>query len=426
MREDILALQSLNVSKTNADKFIEELKHIKKITNPEDARLFQENILKVYPIVKHDFNRMQQREFISEVIRMGQTELATLIAEQDYEMFKCASYEGRILMLKDSLHKEFESGVPNGIISKFFGQYYSMNDLMDYAEVKRRGKAALLVKEFVDDPQISKGYKARISQAEKDYKRNLPNSTKNKLAAAGTVAVSLPGVIVGATGIVVSKGLGLLKKGVDKATYYLAKPTDTLMKKCGKLSLQASTKGKRALAKAGEVALSIPMGIIEGVGTVVGGVIKISEFMVKLSAGIVTLPFMGAGKLILDKARIPHDKRYDYDVMQIKKRIAELLELPNDKKFLNDMFVTVKGNENGIILQGLYNRGTKYFTLDFSDDFGVGKDVESRSKEGITLIKKDKELLTEDFTNCISAVSNIVTHQEPTNEFYPRPFELLV
>ena len=93
------------------------------------------------------------------------------------------------------------------------------------------------------------------------------------------------------------------------------------------------------------------------------------------------------------------------------------------------MFVSVSENEDGITLSGLYNRGSRFFKLDFADDYGVGDDVKLRSKdEGqINLVKRDKDDITADFAGCITAVANIVTHQSPTNELEPtKPFDLLV
>lgn len=441
MREDILVLQEKikdldsmieieDTDKNNksVDDFIIALRKIGRITKQEDADLFKSNILKVYPTVKNKFSKQQAGEFLDAINEIGQVKLATSIAEDDYKIFKNAGYQTQIAILKNSLHKEFASGTENNVLKNFFSQYYSTNDLMDFAHYALEGKTKRLVKDFTQDPEISMKYKNLIVQAEKDYKNGKPFSPKDKLAIAGIVTVGAPGIIVGGTGLAIAGLIGLLKKGVNKGAYYLATPTRELMQKCEKLTLFASTKSKRTLAKVGQVVAAIPTEFIQDVGTLVGGIIKISEYAVKVSTSIAALPFIGAGKLIMDKAKISNDKKYESEIIKIKTRVAELLGLPMDKKFLDEMFVSVSGDEFGITVSGLYNHYSRTFKLDFADDYGVGKNVKVWSKEEgqINLVKRNKDDITSDFARCITEVSNIVTHQTPTNEIEPvKPFYLL-
>ncbi len=439
MRADIRRLQnkidklnnSLNdveIREIVAEEVLNTLKKVERITTNEDANNFKGNLLRLYPIVKSSFTSQEKGEFIDAIIEIGQRKLALEIAEDDFSIFKNASYGNQASILIDSLHKQYSTGVENSVLKNFFSQYNSVNTFMENAERVAGMQPKKLVKLFTQDPQISSYYKNKFVQAEKDYKNNLPYNAKNIWALVGAATISAPAMVLSGAGFAVGGMLGLLKKGVDAGTYYLAKPTRDLMQKCERLSLNAPTKGKRTLAKVGQVATAIPTGLIEGVGAVTGGILKVGEYAVKIPTTLASLPFVGTAKLILDGAKISNDKKYDAEVMKIKKRVAEILNLPQDQKFVNDIFVSVAGNEKGITLSGVYNHGSKYFKLDFADDYNLSRKVNLQAKEGkVNLVKQDKKELTESLVDLVKEVSNVINYQNPTNEIpESRPFQILV
>ncbi len=423
MEKEVMSIQNIidrlknsNDKQANISSLIKTLQNMDTATNPEELKILQESILSGYNQIRKNSTSAQLGEIIDSLVDIKQVELATALAERDYKFFKNSSYNGKVLMLKEALHNEFEAKEENKILKRFFSLYSNTMDLMDYAQYMTNGGTKALVKDFVKDPKISQKYKGLFIQAQKDYSINTLGEKNNWVTATATL-VSTPGIIIGGTGLIVGETLGILKKGVDKATYYLAKPTKGLYKKYNKLSADVQTKGKRALAGAGKVATAIPTVIIEGTGAVIGGILKTTEYAVKIPTALASLPFFGMGLVIYNNSKNSYDKIYNSSIDKIKLRVAQLLDLPKDKKFLDDMFVSLSGNGKGITLSGLYNHCSQSFKLDFADNDFVCEEIAKRTKYGsMHLFKRDRWGVDKKFAQTIFRVYNVVAFQDPINE----------